>query len=547
MHDTNGTRSPQLKANHPDVLKNVLSTVVHEVGHTLGLRHNFIAQEDGNTSAMCYSDDLDTTSYFSATANNNTNSSIGVSEAKYGGHFVCQPGKYDMYAIKYGYTPLKNETSHTRHPSLDVLANGQHHDATLNALLPLNPLFATDEDIRGEDPRVNTWNHNVRGCGYDKLNYSLLLRQSLLKLVQNDKIYPEMYSERVRLSLSCYTRHVSDCLKLIGGREQDVTRRKMVMTSSKDTKKAIGAVVDFCVGDAFRFNEEEIDYMMSRWPSSSYHLATSTPTENHGKLCQRLLDSVLHSSTLTRLEVQYNLCTRTNKNTSKNQQRLRTFDVFYALAYDDAVQVDGGLFHPFQTATSMDSTTSKDAFIEQVNQSGTDFLRCTASMHLAIVANKRMHSTAIHASVRAGAAAFASEASTVVRTWLDMYGSALDSIAKAHWSSIVNALIKPPESTNQSGGLGNFMRFMVGGSGSSSSGSSGSSGSGSTAHAMNATGSQWLEEETSLDTFLHLGCNRMRCWHDPFRTTKTRQVRNLEQHRTALLYELKHTMLMGNL
>ena len=89
MHDTNGTRSPQLKANHPDVLKNVLSTVVHEVGHTLGLRHNFIAQEDGNTSAMCYSDDLDTTSYFSATANNNTNSSIGVSEAKYGGHFVC--------------------------------------------------------------------------------------------------------------------------------------------------------------------------------------------------------------------------------------------------------------------------------------------------------------------------------------------------------------------------------------------------------------------------------------------------------------------------
>ena len=250
LRQTNGARAPLLDANHPDVLRNILSTVVHEVGHTLGLRHNFIAQEDGNTSVMAYSDDLDTTSFghdddgsssggggggggggeqrhrstispealfrkkqeqqqhlddFDTTAlghnedeeenggsssssgggkrrhrstispeallrkrqeqqlqphnNNSSNNSKdsvvtesgivaknGAAKATYGGHFLYKPGRYDEYAIKYGYTPLLNETSHSRHPKLDVLANGQQVEEVLALARPLNPLFATDED-----------------------------------------------------------------------------------------------------------------------------------------------------------------------------------------------------------------------------------------------------------------------------------------------------------------------------------------------------------------------------------------------------------------
>jgi predicted Zn-dependent protease with MMP-like domain len=38
-----------LDADDPDVLLAIESVVIHEVGHTLGLRHNFMAAATGNT------------------------------------------------------------------------------------------------------------------------------------------------------------------------------------------------------------------------------------------------------------------------------------------------------------------------------------------------------------------------------------------------------------------------------------------------------------------------------------------------------------------
>lgn len=506
-------------------MKNILSTVVHEVGHTLGLRHNFIAQEDGNTSSMCYSDDLDTTSYL----NKDSNIDHGAKKAKYGGHFVYKPGKYDIYAIKYGYTPLKNECSHVRHPALDLLANGQNHDDVLNNSVQLNPLFATDEDMNGEDPRVNTWNYNVRGCGYDKLYHSLSVRQSLLLLVQNNKIFPELYAERVRFSLASYTRHVADALKLLGGRQQDATRKKMIMTSSKDSRKAIGALVDFCVGDGFRFNEEEINYMRSQWPSSSYYLSTGNPTDNHVRFCHRLIDQLLSPATLTRLEIQYNLTARSKTTVSDGSQRLRTLDVLRLLAYEDGKHVKGGLFSPFKAVLSYDEGSEKDDFINLVNDNGNDILYSTASMHLAIVANERMHSTAVHASVRAGAAAFVLEISVTIRTWLEMYDGTLNPIARAHWVSIVEALTKPPNPKTKAGGMGNFLQLMLG------------------KKSKKTEPNQIFDEDNVFDDFLYLGCNQMRCLHDPYRTSKARHARTIQQRRDDLLRELKNTVIMGHL
>eukprot|EP01052_Picozoa_sp_SAG31_P062447 SAG31_NODE_21426_length_550_cov_0.682927_2_plen_148_part_01 len=57
-----GARTPLLDADDPDVLLAIESVVIHEVGHTLGLRHNFMGCATGNTSVMDYHDDFDITS-----------------------------------------------------------------------------------------------------------------------------------------------------------------------------------------------------------------------------------------------------------------------------------------------------------------------------------------------------------------------------------------------------------------------------------------------------------------------------------------------------
>ena len=71
----------------------------------------------------------------------------------FGGHFLGAPGRYDRYAIRYGYSELLGEVRGARHEDLELLANGQELGEELKKEA-CNPLFASDEDVGGLDPRV---------------------------------------------------------------------------------------------------------------------------------------------------------------------------------------------------------------------------------------------------------------------------------------------------------------------------------------------------------------------------------------------------------
>jgi hypothetical protein len=116
------------------VLARVRQVSAHEVGHTLGLTHNYIASTRERASVMDYP---------APRVRYRTNNTIDISQA-----YATGPGDYDVWAIRWGYGifPAASER--------DSLA------AIVREGLEKGYLYLSDADARPEsasDPRTNLW------------------------------------------------------------------------------------------------------------------------------------------------------------------------------------------------------------------------------------------------------------------------------------------------------------------------------------------------------------------------------------------------------
>ena len=151
----------------------IREVVMHEVGHTLGLRHNFKAST-GVTWEQ--TQDLAWTQLHGLSISVMDYLPLNVvsgraADAKVD-YFTPHIGAYDVMAIKYGYTELPDE------------AEGMPHEA-LTTLADANLLFATDEDDAsplGPDPYVTVFDFTSDPAAFylDRLLLVEELRENLL-------------------------------------------------------------------------------------------------------------------------------------------------------------------------------------------------------------------------------------------------------------------------------------------------------------------------------------------------------------------------------
>jgi predicted Zn-dependent protease len=136
--------SPERKAFAQEFMRELIA---HEVGHTLGLRHNFHA------SAMLKPEELNNpeiTQQRGLTASVMDYAPVNLAPfgTKQGDYFTHRVGAYDEWAIEYGYTPIDAKVPQAEKRDLDKIA--QRAPAPELA-------YATDEDVTALDPKVNVF------------------------------------------------------------------------------------------------------------------------------------------------------------------------------------------------------------------------------------------------------------------------------------------------------------------------------------------------------------------------------------------------------
>jgi hypothetical protein len=180
----------------------VKETVMHEVGHTLGLRHNFKA------STMLKNEQLHDTAItrkqgLSGSVMDYAPVNLAPKGVKQGDFFTSTIGPYDYWAIEYAYKPLTGGT------------DGEAADLKKIATRAAEPGldYGTDEDLMTtHDPLTNQWD-----LGNDPMKFAqdrILLADELLKGMADRVVESGEGYQRARQTFGLLLRQYGDAAYL---------------------------------------------------------------------------------------------------------------------------------------------------------------------------------------------------------------------------------------------------------------------------------------------------------------------------------------------
>ena len=279
----------------------IISLTLHEIGHTLGLRHNFKASWLYDASEI-----HDT----SVTGKNHIGSvmdydpiNIAPEGVEQGNFFPTVPGPYDIWAITFGYTQEMNEVD---------------RENLLSQSTKPEFIFGTDDDAMGS-PGGNTDPRNKR---YDMSSDPITYSVQRLKII-DDKIneLPEIFNEPG----STYTelKATFDSLlrdkgrfaesiaiqiggvysnRLVVGQEAGMTPFEVV--PYEEQKRAMKALNEHLfANDAFVFNPDILKVLQSEKRAASYGNSDDDPKVHDRVLRMQLssLSFILHPRVMKRL------------------------------------------------------------------------------------------------------------------------------------------------------------------------------------------------------------------------------------------------------
>jgi hypothetical protein len=281
--------------------------VMHEVGHTLGLRHNFKA------STMLKSDQLHDTNItrkqgLSGSVMDYLPVNLAPKGIKQGDYFTTTIGPYDYWAIEYAYKPLdggtEGELSKLQEIASQIAKAGND--------------YATDEDLATADPLVNTWD-----LGADPMKFAMdriLLAEELMKTLPDKVVDKGEGYQRLRMAfdllLSQYANGAYMTSFYVGGehihrdhRGDPNSRDPFVPVKMAQQRKALAFLQEHVLSEKyFKFSPALLRKLAAdRWLhwGNEYALYRGVDYPLHQRILRIqsiVLDHLLDPAVLTRLQ-----------------------------------------------------------------------------------------------------------------------------------------------------------------------------------------------------------------------------------------------------
>jgi hypothetical protein len=294
------------EANLEKLIQQGLKEVtMHEVGHTLGLRHNFKGSKWQSLKEMNEPEKCKGCLVATVMDYNPTN--IVPKGWTQGDYYATTLGPYDMWAIEYGYKPLSGGTAGEL-PELKKIA-GKSGEASL--------AFATDEDTRGIDPDPDS---NRFDLGSDPLEYATirldLVKELIPGLVERMTKEGDDYTQARRafnVLVAQYSQSAFFVSRYVGGLQTSRSHKgdkdgkpPVTIVDAKVQREALKMLEDNVFSDKnFQFPPELLNQLgWSNWNHWGVRETTRKDFGVHDFVLQwqdRILDQMLSSVTLKRM------------------------------------------------------------------------------------------------------------------------------------------------------------------------------------------------------------------------------------------------------